>query len=385
MRAGPPRHYFDWAATAPGDGEDVPDREGFPFGNPSSIHAEGRSARDLLEQARSRCAAALGVSPGTIYFSSGGTESNAMVILSFLLRRGAGICLYSAVEHPSVRENCRVLERLGKTVGRIPVEADGRVSRAGLEQSLEKYRDCRFAAIMAVNNETGALNDMEALSTLIRGRQEPPVHIHCDMVQAAGKVPVDISRWDIDSASVSAHKLGGPRGIGLLYLRRPLETLYRGGAQEGGIRAGTENIAGALALASCLERHTRPEALDASRRGAAARLDRLMKALEAGGRYSPIPAGRRDAEDGRFSPYILQAAFDGIPGELMVRTLDQAGFAVSTGSACSSAKTERPVLAAMGLDPTLQLGGIRISQGWSTTGEDIECLIRALGEVLNYL
>ncbi|MDR1444505.1 MAG: cysteine desulfurase [Treponema sp.] len=383
MKAGPQRRYFDWAATAPGETDDAPDREGFPFGNPSSLHAEGRAARDLMEQARSRCAAALGVSPETIYFSSGGTESNALVIHSFLLRRGTGGFLYSAVEHPSVRENCRVLERLGKTVGLIPVETDGRVSGAGLERSLEKYRESRFAAIMAVNNETGAINDMEALSALIRGREGPPLHIHCDMVQAAGKIPVDISRWDIDSASVSAHKLGGPRGIGLLYLRRPLETLYRGGGQERGIRAGTENIAGALALASCLER--RLEGLEASRRAATARLDRLMKALEAGGRYSPIPADRKDAADGRFSPYILQAAFDGVPGELMTRALDQAGFAVSTGSACSSARQERPVLEAMGLDPKRRLEGIRISQGWSTTGEDIELLIRAVGEVLNYL
>jgi cysteine desulfurase len=304
-----------------------------------------------------------------------------MVVHSFLLRRGA--CLYSAVEHPSVRENCRVLERLGRTAGLIPVEAAGRVSGAGLKRSLEKYRESRFAAIMAVNNETGAINDMEALITQIRGREGPPLHVHCDMVQAVGKVPVDISRWGIDSASVSAHKLGGPRGIGLLYLRRPLETLYRGGGQEGGIRGGTENIAGAMALASCLER--RLETMEASRRAAAARLDRLMRALEAGGRYSPIPADRKDAEDSRFSPYILQAAFDGVPGELMVRALDQAGFAVSTGSACSSAKLERPVLEAMGLDPKRRLEGIRISQGWSTTDEDIELLIQAIREVLNYL
>ncbi|MDR0670177.1 MAG: cysteine desulfurase [Treponema sp.] len=385
MASSPPRRYFDWAATAPPYvGIARPDAV-VPFGNPSSLHAEGRAARECLEQARSRCALALGLKPETIYFTSGGTESNAMLILSFLLRPGAGAYLYSATEHPSVRENCRLLENQGKTVGVIPVEADGRVSAAGLGRSLEKYRESRFAAIMAVNNETGALNDLGALSGPLREKEGPPLYVHCDLVQAAGKVPVDISGWDLDSASLSAHKLGGPRGIGLLYLRKPLETLYRGGGQERGIRAGTEHVAGALALAACLEARTRPGTLEAARTAARARMNQLMGALEATGRFFPIPADRKDADDGRFSPYILQAAFDGVPGEVMVRALDQAGFAVSTGSACSSGKSGRPVLEAMGLDPKRQLEGIRISQGWSTGSEDIEALIQAIGKVLKYL
>ncbi|MDR2136611.1 MAG: aminotransferase class V-fold PLP-dependent enzyme [Treponema sp.] len=375
----PPRRYFDWAATAPPEAGAA----AAPFGNPSSLHAEGRAARESLEAARSRCAAALGLKPETVYFSSGGTESNAMPILSFLLRPGAGACLYSATEHPSVRENCRILEKMGKTVGVIPVEADGRVSAAGLGRALEKNPESRFAAIMAVNNETGALNDLGALREGLRGKDGPPLHVHCDMVQAAGKVPADISLWDLDSASLSAHKLGGPRGVGLLYLRKPLETLYRGGGQEGGIRAGTENVAGALALAACLETHA--ERLETSLRAARERLDQLMRGLEATGRYSPIPACRTSAEDGRFSPYILQAAFDGVPGEVMARALDQAGFAVSTGSACASGKAGRPVLEAMGLGPKQRLEGIRISQGWSTTPDDIEALVRAAAEALAYL
>jgi cysteine desulfurase len=378
----PHRFYFDWAAAAPPQGAQGPP---LPFGNPSSLHAEGRAARQSLEEARARCAAVLGLKPETLYFSSGGTESNAMVILSFLLRPGMGACLYSAAEHPSVRENCRLLEKQGKTVGLIPVEPEGRVSAAGLARSLEKYPESRFAAIMALNNETGALNDLGALRGPLRERKGPPLHFHSDLIQAAGKTALDISGWDLDSASLSAHKLGGPRGIGLLYLRKPLETPYRGGAQEGGIRAGTENVAGALALASCLEAHCRPDVLEASRRAALERLDRLMRGLELTGRYRPIPADRRDAGDSRFSPYILQAAFDGVPGEVMVRALDRAGFAVSTGSACSSLKSSRPVLEAMGLDPKTRLEGIRISQGWSTGFGDIEALIRAVGEILDYL
>jgi cysteine desulfurase len=234
---------------------------------------------------------------------------------------------------------------------------------------------------MAVNNETGAINDLAALSALLR--RKGAMHIHGDLVQALGKIPVDISGWDLDSASLSAHKLGGPRGIGLLYLKKPLETLYRGGGQEGGIRPGTENTAGALALAACLEEHTR--GLEGACQKAAGRLDRLLRGLEALGRCTPIPQDRQSAEDRRFSPYILQAAFDGIPGEVMVRALDQAGFAVSTGSACSSSKPGRPVLEVMGVEPKLRLEGIRISQGRSTGDGDIDLLVRAIAACLEYL
>ena len=376
----PGRHYFDWAATAVPALQTESPKPG-TFGNPSSLHAEGREGKKFLEEARSRCAAALGLKPETLYFSSGGTESNAIAVFSQLFRRGA--CLYSAVEHPSVWENCRVLERLGRPVGLIPVEADGRVSEDSLKQALERQPNTRFAAIMAVNNETGAVNDIAALAALLR--REGAVHIHCDMVQALGKIPVDISGWDIDSASISAHKLGGPRGIGLLYLKKPLETLYRGGGQEGGIRPGTENTAGALALASCLEEYNQGEALEGAWQGARERLDRLMRGLAGLGRYSSIPQERRDAGDRRFSPYILQAAFDGVPGEVMVRALDQAGFAVSTGSACSSSKAGRPVLEAMGIEAKLRLEGIRISQGRGTGAEEIDLLVRAAGACLEYL
>jgi cysteine desulfurase len=382
------RRYFDWAATAPsGDASDADTGDAgkvLPFGNPSSLHAEGRRARDALEDARGRCARALGVKPECLYFSSGGTESNAIVIHALLPRPGAGACLYSASEHPSVRENCRVLERLGKTVGLIPVEADGRVGEDGLRRALEKYPAARFAAIMAVNNETGAINDMAGLSRLLRQR-ERPLHLHGDLVQAIGKTPVDIVGWDLDSASISAHKLGGPRGIGILYLKKPLEPLYQGGGQERGIRPGTENTAGAAAMAACLERCMGKDTLEARSRAATERLACLIRALEAGGRYAPIPQDRRDAADGRFSPYILQAAFDGVPGEVMARALDQAGIAVSTGSACSSAKSERPVLEAMGVDEKRRMEGIRVSQGWTTSDEDIGFLVKAIGEALKFL
>jgi cysteine desulfurase len=203
------------------------------------------------------------------------------------------------------------------------------------------------------------------------------------MVQAVGKIPIDIEGWGVDSAAFSAHKIGGPRRRGLLYLRRPVETLYTGGGQEKNIRPGTENVAGALALADCLEKRALPENLNTEYAPARLRWKKLLASLKNTDRCRLIPA--RDTDDEGFSPYIVQAAFKGIPGEVMVRALDDLGFAVSTGSACSSAKKERPVLAAMGLGDNESLEGIRISQGWSTTDEEIDLLTAAIAEVLKFL
>jgi cysteine desulfurase len=372
------RYYFDWAATA------LPlspvSQDPLPLGNPSSRHLEGRLAREALEQARTRCAAVLGVPAKHIYFTSGGTESNAIPLHAFLLRKNAGI-LISAVEHPSVRENALVLERLGKPLGVIGVEKDGRVTGMTLETALHKLPGARFAAIMAVNNEVGSVMDMPALVQFLRNREGPPIHIHCDMVQALGKIPLDIPGWDPDSASFSAHKIGGPRGMGILYLRKPLETLNIGGGQERGIRPGTENTVGALAMADCLERRATGPAVQANHGAATRRWKTLIGCLRSLDRCTFIPEDRRD-DDQRFSPWILQAGFRGIPGEVMASALDDAGFAVSTGSACSSRSRNRPVLTAMGIDEDRGFEGIRISQGWSTTEEEIEKLIQGIKDIL---
>ena len=195
---------------------------------------------------------------------------------------------------------------------------------------------------------------------------------------------MDIGGWGIDSASLSAHKIGGPRGIGLLWLKKPLPVLARGGGQERRIRPGTENTAGALELARLLEERCGPETLRASYGKAAARMAALFTRLRRISRFIPIPESRAD-EDPRFSPWILQAAFSGIPGEVMVRALDERGFAVSTGSACSSADKKRPVLNAMGIDPETAFSGIRISQGWSTTMDDVEVLAETVEELCEKL
>jgi cysteine desulfurase len=272
----------------------------------------------------------------------------------------------------------------------IGVEKDGRVSEGYLSRALEKHPDARFVAVMGVNNETGGLMDMKALVSLARSNREAPVHVHCDLVQAIGKVPVDISGWDPDSASFSAHKLGGPRGIGLLYLKKPLEPLFAGGEQEGGIRPGTENTLGALALADVLERRANPGTVKAEELKARERFKYLIGKLK----EFKLPSGKqrctlipeeREEDDKRFSPWILQVRFRDVPGAVMVRALDDSGIAVSTGSACSSSSPERPVLTAMGLDENARLEGIRISQGWSTDQPDLDALLSGIEKALAFL
>ncbi|MDR0451516.1 MAG: aminotransferase class V-fold PLP-dependent enzyme [Treponema sp.] len=372
------RYYFDWAATAPPAGLSPP----VPFGNPSSPHTEGRLARRALEDARSRCAAALGVGAETLYFTSGATEANTIVLHSLLARKDPpGTLLYSATEHPSVRENALALKRLGIPARQIQAEKDGRISGERFSSALGRAERPALAAVMAVNNETGSASDIPALASLARKFPGPPPRFHCDIVQAVGKVPVALGEWGVDSASLSAHKLGGPRGIGLLYLRQPAGALGAGGSQEKGIRPGTENVAGAAALAEILEARAGIGIVRAEYAAAAARFGFLIRSLRELDRCALIPEDRQD-EDTRFSPYILQAAFSGIPGQAAVRALDDEGFAVSTGSACSSHRESRPVLDAMGVDRETALYGIRISQGWTTTDDDIEALIRAVRKML---
>lgn len=382
------RTYFDWAATTPPFPEIFDIIAHSPFGNPSSRHREGREGRQALEEARKRCAAVLAVKPEQLIFTSGGTESNSIVLQTLLVRNGKAGLLYGATEHPSVRENAEMLHRLGIPAMPVQPEQDGRVSEERVLQALEKAKErnitVRMLALMAVNNETGAITDVPSIVRRVRELPGPPLHIHADLVQTIGKVPFSLAESGIDSAAISAHKLGGPRGIGLLYLRRPLTVLSRGGEQEWGQRPGTENVAGALALAYCLEKLARQEELANHYEAAAGRMEKLIAGLRELDRSSPIPYDR-EPRDERFSPYILQAAFSGIPGEVLVRALDDAGIAISTGSACSSAKQERPVLKAMGIDADTAFCSVRFSQGWDTTPEEIEVLLGALRTLRNTL
>lgn len=370
------RVYFDWAATSPL----FPSANKVPvYGNPSSLHQEGRKAKAILEDARERCAAVLGVKAETLYFCSGGTEANHLILNSLLVKNSEPGLLYTAVEHPSVRMQAGRLSRLGIRSDTIAVESDGRVSVDILEKALKKNSRTSLLCIMQVNNETGAIHDMEQLSDCCRKHSRRPVHLHCDAVQALGKVPFNPAFCD--SASFSAHKIGGPKGTGLLYLKKPLEVLGLGGGQERGIRPGTENIQGAAAFAERMENICTEQAVKKNHAAATERWASLYRELKSLKRCTILPEERTE-QDSRFSPYILQASFKDIPGEVMLRTLDDAGIAVSTGSACSAGETKRPVLSAMGISDTTAFSAVRFSQGWTTSMDDINRLLDAIRDTL---
>ena len=395
--------YFDWAATTPPDSailQNSLNRTTECFANPSSVHKAGLKAKELLTEARERCAKALGVPSSTLIFTSGGTESDHWPILSLLQRprtkaQQQGNIIISAIEHPAIREMCSSIKNLGYEIISVKPEKNGIVDA---EQLLAKVNeDTLLVCLMAVNNETGAVQPVyqvaDGLIKLCAGKRKPKFHV--DAVQAVGKIPLSLAHPGIDSAAISAHKLRGPRGIGLLYLAKRQETFLRGGEQENGLRAGTENVAGVLSLAACLEKYAltpSKQTAQVENKQAAARyseqlemtaqfIDEISK-LKGCTIIPEVRKGLAAAESAAlFSPWIVQASFDGIPGEVMVRALSEKGFSISTGSACSAKKLSRPILEAMGIKKDQASTAVRFSFGAETTKEDITALVQALSEV----
>ena len=371
-------HYFDWAATSPAD-EDIL-KESLEeslecWGNPSSTHAVGKKARELFEKARERAAAALGLKAENIFFTSGGTESDQIPLLSVLAKPMKGSVLVSSIEHPAIREQSEALKNCGWNVVQIPADNFGIIRPQTVADLITS--DTVLVCIMAVNNETGVIQPIyeiaDAITKACEGKRRPKFHVDC--VQAAGKINLNLSYKGIDSAALSSHKICGPRGIGILYLKDPLEPFLRGGGQEKGIRSGTENVFGALAFSKCLERYynkNKPE--DAERTNA------FVKKLSALPGCTIVPEGRLERPE-LFSPYVVQAAFKNIPGNVMLRALDSKGFSISTGSACSAKKNKRPVLEAMHIDPKLRENSVRFSFGPHTTDKAVDELLAAVAEI----
>ena len=388
--------YLDWAASAIPYTDEIEAayREATAvFANPSAQHQFGKEARNMLEKARSRCAAVLGVPAETLYFTSGASESNSLVLLSLLTRPATGSLIISNIEHPSVREQAAVLEHCGWTVLTAPSDKSGCITPDAVLHTLRE--DTVSVAIMGVNNEIGSVQPVRDIAQALKAHTagKRPVHFHVDMVQSIGKLPVaELGLADVHSASMSAHKIGGPRGIGLLYLKQPLNSGIRGGSQERNIRPGTENLAGACALARCLETTYTDFQQKFERAGELSRF--LTESLYQIPECSIIPAARVSSEISNaavldnikcahaFSPWIIQASFKNIPAEIMTRCLSERGIFVSAGSACSSKKKVRPILAALSVSPEIAQNAIRISIGHSTKKSDLEQFISAVKEII---
>jgi cysteine desulfurase len=368
------RSYFDWNATTPLRPEAASALQAALSlgGNPSSVHAEGRAARRAVEQAREQVAALVAARAGDVFFTSSGTEANMLALTPAIEthseRQPRGKLLISAVEHLSVRAGGRFSR---DAIADLPVDADGRVNLAALKEALAGASR-PLVSIMLANNETGVLQPVAEAAVIVH---EAGGLLHVDAVQAAGRIPVDIGALDADFITLSAHKIGGAKGVGALIRRSDAlhiaDPLIRGGGQERGMRAGTENVAGIAAFGA---------AATAAREGFAAEADRmrsLRDKLEAGLKaIAPQVVVFSSAAD-RLPNTTLFAA-EGLKAETAVIAFDLEGVAVSSGSACSSGKVQPShVLAAMEVSPLLLRGAVRVSLGWTTTETDVERLLGA--------
>ena len=380
-------NYFDWAATAPADKDILTEalKIAIDFGgNPSSVHAEGIKAKKILTEARKICATSLNTKPETIYFTSGGTESDYLPMLSLLQGPVRGNILISSIEHAAISAQAHMMKNCGFTVTEIPSNKEGIITPDAVISKMQE--DTQLICIMAVNNETGAIQPIyeiaDAITKYSKGKRRPRFHV--DAVQAIGKIPFNVSYNGIDSASLSAHKLGGPRGVGILYLAQRIEPFLRAGGQENGIRSGTENLSGIWALSKILEKYITQEKNNFNQTYAKQinRTALFIENLKTIKGCSIIPNSRGiNPTSSNYSPWILQASFANIPGQVMVRALSEKGYYISTGSACSNHKKNRPVLAAMGINGDLATNTVRISFGKNSTDKGLEGLFLAIKEV----
>ena len=367
----PERVYLDWNATTPlrPEARQAMAAAWEVAGNPSSVHAEGRQARRLVEDARAAVAAAVGARAPDVVFTSGGTEANALALTPGL-RRGAGEpvqrLLVSAIEHPSVLSGGRFQP---EAMGIIRVTGAGLIDLDHLRRLLANGPPA-LVSVMLANNETGALQPVGEVADIVH---EAGGLLHVDAIQALGKISLDIKTMKADLVTLSAHKIGGPKGVGALVLAEAvqgLEPLLRGGGQELGRRAGTENVAGIAAFGAAMR------AAMAALEGDAARLRGLRDRLEAG--LKETPGMIVFSADVPRLPNTTLFSVPGLRAETAVIGFDLAGISVSSGSACSSGKVQPShVLEAMGFDRELAQGAVRLSLGWSTSEAGIDLALQA--------
>jgi len=378
MKAG--RIYFDHAATTPLRDEALEamlpyfSAAGF---NASSLHAEGRAARAGLDDARERVARALGARPREIVFTGSGSESDNLAILGAArASRGANHVVSAVTEHPAVLAALDVLREDGWEVTLLPVDSEGRVDVDRFRAALRP--GTALASIMLANNELGTLQPVAELAAIARRRG---VLFHSDAVQAPGRVPLDVSSLGVDLLSLSGHKFYGPKGTGVLYVRAgtPLVPLVVGGGQEGGLRSGTENVAGIVGMATALELAVRELPVEAPR--LAALRDRLEEALQ-----RQVPEPRINGAGAPRLPNISSVAVPGVDAASLLLRLDLEGFALSAGSACASGATlPSHVLAALGLPAWVAEGTIRFSLGRLTGEGEIAEACRRLPAILQHM
>ncbi|MFN3984244.1 MAG: cysteine desulfurase family protein [Rhodocyclaceae bacterium] len=366
--------YLDWNATTPLD-EAVREAMlpwlGSRFGNASSRHEYGRQARAAIDEARQRIAAAVGAHPTEVVLTSGGSEANNLFIKGVAATMRPARLAISAIEHPCVREPARQLARQGWVVDEIAVDAHGVIDADAWRGALAKRPV--MVSVMMANNETGVLQNVAALAADARA---VGIWLHSDAVQALGKHPVDFRALGVAALTLSAHKLGGPLGAGALVVDKRVELapLIAGGGQERGLRSGTENIAAIVGFGFAAERAA------ARARDEAVRLSTLRDDLED---WLTLQGASVFSRAAARLPNTCFFSLPGLDGETLVAKLDRAGFAVASGSACSSANPEPShTLLAMGVDEDVARGAVRVSLGQATQDDDLARFREALGRLV---
>lgn len=348
------------------------------FGNPSSIYHIARDSKKAIDAARAQVAAALMAEPEEIYFTSGGSESDNWAIkgVAFANRKKGNHIITSAIEHHAVIHTCQYLEKQGFTVTYLPVDEFGLVSPAALEAAITDQTI--LISIMYANNEIGTIEPIAELGAIARKHKIP---FHTDAVQAIGNVAIDVKAQNIDLLSLSAHKFYGPKGVGVLYIRKgtKIDTLIHGGGQERRRRAGTENIAGIVGLGKAIALAT------ADIEGHNARIralrDRLLKGI-----LETIPNAHLNGHPEKRLPGNINISFEFIEGESMLLWLDDEGICASTGSACTSGSLEPShVLLATGLPVEISHGSLRLTLGDVNTDADVDFVLEVLPKVVTRL
>ncbi|WP_299028769.1 cysteine desulfurase family protein [uncultured Thermanaerothrix sp.] len=375
------RVYLDYAATTPVAERVIKVMLPFfesAFGNPSSVHFEGQQAEAALEEARERVARALGAQPREIFFTSGGTESDNLALRGIALaehqRRGAYRILITPVEHHAVSTTARQLQDVfGFIVDYIPVDSYGRVDPDDLHDLIDS--STALVSIIHANNEIGTLNPIAEIAAIC---EEKGVPLHTDAVQSVAHLRLDLATLGVSALSIGAHKFYGPKGVGALYVRQgtPILPVQTGGAQERGLRAGTENVPLIVGMAEALEMNL--ETLDQETQRLRALRDRLIEGV-----LDAIPRARLTGHPLERLPNHASFAFEHVEANTLLMYLDHAGFACSSGSACKTGNPEpSEVLQAIGFTPQWAMGGLRVTMGRGTTQAHVERFLSILPAVV---
>lgn len=372
--------YFDNSATTkPYDEVIEAVSEGMKeyFGNPSSLHNIGMNCEKRLNEAREYFASTIKCNKEEIYFTSGGSEGNNL-ILKGLLKPGHHF-ITTAFEHHSIISTCKQLEEKGVKVTYLDVDSEGRISLEDLEEAITK--DTVLVSIMQVNNEIGVIQDIEAIGKLIKERSSR-AKFHVDAVQGYGKLPIDVNKSNVDFLTVASHKIHGPKGVGFIYIKKGiiLNSLISGGSQEKGIRAGTENLPGIIGF---------EKAAQMTFEEMESRYDKVLELkkyfVE---RLNEIKDIRINGEIDGFSPYILNVSFLGVRAEVLLHLLEEQNIYVATGSACtskSSAAHGSYVIKSLGLSNKEVESAIRFSFSYENTKEEVDYTIDVLKKSLMFL